>query len=338
MEDVVQQVAAPAIEVESLTKRYGSVTALRGVSFSVKKGEVVGFLGPNGAGKSTTLRILCGLMPATSGVAKVCGVSLAINPLEARHHIGYMPENNPLPEDMRVVEYLRLRARLKNLTGRTMRARVEEVMDLCDLRRKARKKLIGTLSKGYRQRVGIADAILANPDVAILDEPTIGLDPHQVLTIRQLLNQLRGQMTIIISSHILPEIELSCDRVIIMNNGRLVAIGTPMELRKEFIKEHHYVIEATGDVERLSSELSQRVANVKTSIDAVTGGNGYRRLNVRSNAPEDLSTELLKQAMSVTTATVCSLHCKEPTLEDVFLAATLRNWEITGETHDSGSR
>jgi ABC-2 type transport system ATP-binding protein len=338
LEEEVKQSAAPNIEVESLTKRYGSVLALRGVTFSVGKGEVVGFLGPNGAGKSTTLRILCGLMPATSGIAKVCGVSLAMNPLGARSHIGYMPENNPLPEDMRVIEYLRLRARLKNLSGRTMRARVEEVMDLCDLRRKARKKLIGTLSKGYRQRVGIADAILANPDVAILDEPTIGLDPHQVLTIRQLVNQLRGQMTIIISSHILPEIELSCDRVIIMNNGRLVAMGTPSELRMEFVKERHYIIEATGDVERLSSELSQRVANVKISVDAVVDEAGYRKVNVRSAAPEDLSAELLRQAFSVTAATVRSLHCKEPTLEDVFLAATLRNWDIGGETHDSSAR
>jgi len=338
LEEEAQQVAPPSIEVESLTKRYGPVTALRGVSFRVNKGEVVGFLGPNGAGKSTTLRILCGLMPATSGVAKVCGVSLAVNPLGARHHIGYMPENNPLPEDMRVVEYLRLRARLKNLSGRTMRMRVEEVMDLCDLRRKARRKLIGTLSKGYRQRVGIADAILANPDVAILDEPTIGLDPHQVLTIRQLLNQLRGQMTIIISSHILPEIELSCDRVLIMNNGRLVAMGTPSELRREFIKEQHYVIEATGDVERLMAELSQRVRDVRISMDAVVGEAGYRTVNIRSTAAEDLSSELLKQAVTVAAATIRTLYRKEPTLEDVFLAATLRNWEITGETHDSGSR
>ena len=328
----------PSIEVEALTKRYGPVMALRSVSFSVNKGEVVGFLGPNGAGKSTTLRILCGLMPATSGVAKVCGVPLALDPLGARQHIGYMPENNPLPEDMRVVEYLRLRARLKNLNGRTMKARVEEVMDLCDLRRKARKKLIGTLSKGYRQRVGIADAILANPDVAILDEPTIGLDPHQVLTIRQLLNQLKGQMTIIISSHILPEIELSCDRVIIMNNGRLVAMGTPAELRKEFIRERHYVIEASGDVERLSGELSQRVADLKITIDAVEAGNGFRRLSVRSTAPTDVSAELLKDAMGVAGVTVRSLHCQEPTLEDVFLAATLRNWEVTGEIHDTSLR
>lgn len=324
--------------MESLTKRYGPVTALRGVSFRVNKGEVVGFLGPNGAGKSTTLRILCGLMPATSGVAKVCGVSLAINPLGARKHIGYMPENNPLPEDMRVVEYLRLRARIKNLSGRTMKARVEEVMDLCDLRRKARKKLIGTLSKGYRQRVGIADAILANPDVAILDEPTIGLDPHQVLTIRQLLNQLRGQMTIIISSHILPEIELSCDRVIIMNNGRLVAMGTPKELRREFIKEHHYVIEASGDTERLSGELSQRISGLRLSTDAVIGEDGRRKINVRSEAAEDLSAQLLQSAMGVTGATILGLHRIEPTLEDVFLAATLRNWEVTGEIHDSGTR
>ena len=311
---------------------------MRGVSFSIPKGEIVGFLGPNGAGKSTTLRILCGLMPATSGIAKVCGVSLAMNPLEARKHIGYMPENNPLPEDMRVVEYLKLRGRLKDLHGKTLHARVEEVMDLCDLRRKARRKLIGSLSKGFRQRVGIADAILARPDVAILDEPTIGLDPHQVLTIRNLLNQLKGQMTIIISSHILPEIELSCDRVIIMNNGRMVAMGTPAQLRKEFLSERIYVIEASGDIDRLSSELSQHFDGLKISVTELADENGFRRLTAKTEALADLSAELLKTAVSVPTSTVRSLHRKEPTLEDVFLAATLRSWDVTGETHDTSAR
>jgi ABC-2 type transport system ATP-binding protein len=331
-------VEPPAIEVAELSKKYGPVSALRGVSFSVKKGEVVGFLGPNGAGKSTTLRILCGLMPATSGVARVCGVSLARDPIGARRHIGFMPENNPLPEDLRVIEYLRLRARLKDMHGRTMRARVDEVMDLCDLSRKARRKLIGALSKGYRQRVGIADAILAKPDVAILDEPTIGLDPHQVLMIRQLLNQLRGQMTIIISSHILPEIELSCDRVIIMNNGRVVAIGTPAELRKEFVSERSYLIEASGDVDRLSGVLGEHFAGLKISVDAAADADGFRLLTVRSDTAADISAELLKAVTGVQAATVRSLYRREPSLEDVFLAATLRSWDVTNENHDSGSR
>ena len=328
----------PAIEVRELSKKYGPVSALRGVSFSVKKGEVVGFLGPNGAGKSTTLRILCGLLPATSGIAKVCGVALARDPLAARRHIGFMPENNPLPEDLRVIEYLRLRGRLKDMHGKLLRNRVDEVMDLCDLRRKARRKLIGALSKGYRQRVGIADAILAKPEVAILDEPTIGLDPHQVLMIRQLLNQLRGQMTIIISSHILPEIELSCDRVLIMNNGRVVAIGTPAELRKEFINERSYLIEASGDVTRLAGVLDQRFAGLKISVEETADAAGFHRITIKTGSMDDLSVELLKAATSVQQATVRSLNRNEPSLEDVFLAATMRSWDVTSENHDSGAR
>jgi ABC-2 type transport system ATP-binding protein len=326
-----------SIEVRDLSKSYGQVAALRGVSFSVKRGEIVGFLGPNGAGKSTTLRILCGLLPATSGIAKVCGVSLAIDPLEARKHIGFMPENNPLPEDMRVIEYLRLRAHLKDLHGRTLKQRVEEVLDLCDLRRKARRKLIGSLSKGYRQRVGIADAILAKPDVAILDEPTIGLDPHQVLVIRQLLAQLRGQMTIIISSHILPEIELSCDRIIIMNNGRLVAIGTPSELRKEFISQQTYLIEASGDVESLSNSLKTNFPSLKIDVEAVDEGD-FKRLTLKTDEAHDLSAQLLSAAVSVKTTTVRSLFRRESTLEDVFLAATQRSWDLTGENHEQQAR
>lgn len=320
-----------SIVVENLSKRYGPVDALRGVSFRVRSGEVVGFLGPNGAGKSTTLRILCGLMPANSGVARVCGIPLSTRPLEVRRHIGYMPENNPLPDDMRVVEYLRLRGRLKNLSGRTLRARVDEVMDLCDLRRKARRKLIGALSKGYRQRVGIADAILARPAVAILDEPTIGLDPHQVLAIRHLLNQLRGWMTIIISSHILPEVEVSCDRVIIMNNGRVVAMGTPPQLRKEFISEQNYVIEADGDLQRLAGELGQRFDGLKIAV-------GESALTATSGASEDFSAGILKAAASVAGVTLRGVHRREPTLEDVFLSATLRSWELTGEPHEQTAR
>lgn len=328
----------PAIEVEALSKRYGPVSALRSVSFTIPRGEVVGFLGPNGAGKSTTLRILCGLMPATSGSAKVCGVSLAQDPAGARRHIGYMPENNPLPEDMKVLEYLRLRGRLKDLHGRTLRQRVDEVMDLCDLRRKARRKLIGSLSKGYRQRVGIADAILARPDVAILDEPTIGLDPHQVITIRQLLAQLRGRMTTIISSHILPEIELSCDRVIIINNGRVVAIGTPAELRREFVSERSYVMEVSGDAGSLSSLLSERFQGLKVNADEIPGEDGFRKVTLRSELPEDLSEALLAAAVTAKDFRVRSLFRREPTLEDVFLAATLRNWDVAGEIHENGAR
>ncbi|MFA5256513.1 MAG: ABC transporter ATP-binding protein [Opitutales bacterium] len=340
MEDISQN-SIPSIEVKGLCKNYGPVAALRDVSFSVCKGEVVGFLGPNGAGKTTMLRILCGLMPANAGMASVCGVSLARDPLGARRHIGYMPENNPLPEDLRVVEYLRLRASLKNMSGRTLRRRVEEVMELCDLRRKARRKLIGSLSKGYRQRVGIADAILAKPDVAILDEPTIGLDPHQVLTIRKLLGELRGQMTIVISSHILPEIELSCDRVIIMNNGRVVAIGTPGELRDEFVREHCFVVEASGDVDGLKAELARRREDLTISEEPrlpQPETPELRCFEARTKSADDISDLLLSTACALPSVKIRSFYRRKPTLEDVFIAATVRNWETTTDNHETATR
>ena len=191
---------------ERLTKRYGSLTAIEDLTFSVAPGEVVGFLGPNGAGKSTTMRILSGTMAGTSGCASIWGVSVALNPAEAKRHMAYMPENNPLPEDLRVEEYLRLRARLKDVEAGNVDARVNQVMEDCDLVRRASGRLIGQLSKGFRQRVGIADALLAQPKVVILDEPTIGLDPHQILGIRDLIRSLRGQMAVLISSHILHEV------------------------------------------------------------------------------------------------------------------------------------
>ena len=209
-----------AIEVSHLVKTYAGVTAVADISFTVARGEIIGFLGPNGAGKSTTMRILTGYLPATSGSVRICGLSVAHQPDEIKRKIGYMPENNPLPEDMRVSEYLYFRGRLKEVSRRKLGPRIDEVLELCDLKR-VRHKIIGQLSKGYRQRVGIAEAILAEPPVIIMDEPTIGLDPHQILIVRDLIASLRGRMTVIISSHILPEIEMTCDRVLIINQGRV---------------------------------------------------------------------------------------------------------------------
>ncbi|HAT60663.1 MAG TPA: ABC transporter, partial [Opitutae bacterium] len=222
------------IEVENLCKSFGKLEAVAGISFKVEKGQIFGFLGPNGAGKSTTMRILTGYTQATSGIARICGFPVASEPHDIKRRIGYMPENNPLPLELRVCEYLKWRARLKELPLRHRSKRVDEVMELCDLTR-ARDRIIGKLSKGFRQRVGIADAILAHPEVIIMDEPTIGLDPHQVIMIRDLIASLRGKMSVIISSHILPEIEMTCDQVIIINGGKIVGKGTPNELRETFI-------------------------------------------------------------------------------------------------------
>ena len=204
----------PMIEVRELTKRYAKYTAVNDVSFEVGRGEIVGLLGPNGAGKSTILRILSGFMPATSGTVRIGGFDVFHDADEVRRRIGYMPENNPLHMEMRVREYLKFRARLKGLSRAKTRERVATVVEQCDLK-DVQKRIIGQLSKGYKQRVGLADALVHEPDLIILDEPTIGLDPNQLRAVRQLIKDLGGKHTVLLSTHLLPEVEMTCSRVLI---------------------------------------------------------------------------------------------------------------------------
>ncbi|MBI3851266.1 MAG: ATP-binding cassette domain-containing protein [Verrucomicrobia bacterium] len=219
------------IEVSNLTKRYAGNTAVSGLSFTVGRGEIVGLLGPNGAGKSTTMRILSCYMPATSGSARVAGLDVFTDADEVRRRIGYMPENNPLHHDMRVREYLKFRARLKGLSRKRSRERADVVTEQCGLTEVSRK-IIGHLSKGYRQRVGLADALSHEPELIILDEPTIGLDPNQIRSVRQLIKDLGRNHTVLISTHILPEVEMTCNRVLIMHRGKIVAADSPDNLQK----------------------------------------------------------------------------------------------------------
>jgi len=217
------------IEVQNLTKRYGKHVALDGVSFSVGRGEVVGFLGPNGAGKSTTMRILTTFIAATSGTVRVGGDCVFEQPMRVRKRLGYMPENNPLPLDLRVADYLKFRAQLKRLANGDSANRIAGVMEQCGVADVA-GRFIGQLSRGYRQRVGMADALLGKPELIVLDEPTAGLDPNQVRSVRKLVRDLAGGHTVLISSHILSEIEMTCDRVVILHEGRLLASGALDEL------------------------------------------------------------------------------------------------------------
>ncbi|QVL34748.1 ATP-binding cassette domain-containing protein [Telmatocola sphagniphila] len=218
------------ISVKNLTKYYGDYPAVRDISFEVSKGQVVGFLGPNGAGKSTTMRILAGFSTATSGQATVDGKDVFWNPIEARRRIGYMPESCPLYTEMRVEEYLRFRGGLKGLNRSTTRKRIDFVLERCWLKDQ-RRQLIGTLSKGYRQRVGLADSLLADPPVLILDEPTAGLDPTQIRETRKLIRELGNQHTILLSTHILSEVEMACDSVIMINQGKVAMEGTLESIR-----------------------------------------------------------------------------------------------------------
>jgi len=219
------------IEVANLTKRYAGQLAVSDISFTVGRREIVGLLGPNGAGKSTTMRILAGYLPGTSGTVRIAGLDVYHQAEEARRRIGYMPENNPLYPDMRVREYLKFRARLKGLTRRRSRERVDVVMEQCGLT-DVRRRIIGQLSKGYKQRVGLADALVHEPELIILDEPTIGLDPHQIRAVRQLIKSLAAAHTVLISTHILPEAEMTCNRMVIMYEGRILAADTPENLQR----------------------------------------------------------------------------------------------------------
>ena len=318
--------SGPNIEVHNLHKRFGQVSAVEDITFEVGKGQIMGFLGPNGAGKSTTMRILCGIIPATSGVARICGISVANHPNEVKRRIGYMPENNPQPDDMRVVEYLRYRGHLKEIPGRKLKQRVETVMELCDLRRRARRRVIGTLSKGYRQRVGIADAILAEPDVIVMDEPTIGLDPHQILAVRDLIDSFRGEMTVILSSHILAEIEVSCDCVIIINNGRLVATGSPVNLRTEFIHNTIYDLQLQGDLAALDPLLKSIHPDLTWAPSSDPDESGFYSLTIEVPQIENIGEEILLLLQRHAEYRVRALHAVEPSLEDIFLAATKRSW------------
>ena len=312
-----------AVAAESLTKRYGNLVAIEDLTFSVAPGEIVGFLGPNGAGKSTTMRILSGTMAGTSGRASIWGESVALNPTAAKRHMAYMPENNPLPEDLKVEEYLSLRARLKDVESKQVADRVRKVMEDCDLVRRASGRLIGQLSKGFRQRVGIADALLAKPKVVILDEPTIGLDPHQILGIRDLIRSLRGEMAVLISSHILHEVEQVCDKVVIINRGRLVALGKTEDLRRELLPDSVFHILSRASLNEISAVcLQNEKLSLIEKIGEIEGGWYRYQVTMPSQSParETLAGSLIQAGLPL--REIAEQHCG---LEDIFIAATRRS-------------
>ncbi len=246
------------IEALGLTKKYGSMTAVDQISFEIDAREVVGFLGPNGAGKTTTMKMLSCFMPATSGSAKVAGYDVVRESLKVRQNIGYLPENVPLPHEMKVEEYLQYRARLKGISRADRKTRLSEAMDRCGVAH-VRKKAIGALSKGYRQRVGLADALVANPPILILDEPTEGLDPEQILQVRGLIQELGRDHTILLSTHILPEVEKICQRVIVISSGTIRAMDTLTNLKK-----------GSGVLVEIQGETEAAVAEALTNVDGVT--------------------------------------------------------------------
>jgi gliding motility-associated transport system ATP-binding protein len=243
------------IKVEHLSKRYAEVYAVNDISFEVHEGEILGLLGPNGAGKTTTMRILTCYMPATSGTATVAGYDVFRESIKVRREIGYLPENVPLYPEMRVKEYLSFRAKLKKLPYRERKTKIAECIEKCRIA-DVQNQIIGTLSKGYRQRVGLADSLVHDPKILILDEPTIGLDPNQIRQVRQLIKELGEKHTILLSTHILPEVEMLCGRVIIVNKGKIVAMDTTSNLGSQFRAGDNIVLEIRGNGEKIKDALS----------------------------------------------------------------------------------
>ena len=305
------------IKVENLTKRYAGQTAIQDLNFEVGKGEIMGFLGPNGAGKTTTMRILASFMPPTSGRASVAGFDVFEQSLQARAHLGYMPEHVPLYNDMRVTEYLDYRAALKGVAHRRIGERVGDVKELCGLR-DVERKLIGALSKGYRQRVGLADALLHEPDLLILDEPTIGLDPNQIRQVRELIKNLGRQHTILLSTHILPEVEMTCSRVIIIHKGRIEACDTPDNLLGKIRQAGGVVLEAKVGHDDGAEELRKisGVRDVTTDIDGE-----WKIFSLRVESGADVREEIFRLATARHWA-VRELSQRRATLEDVFVEIT----------------
>ncbi len=306
------------IEVRDLTKRYPGRTAVDGISFTVGRGEVVGFLGPNGAGKSTTMRILSSFMPATSGTVRIAGFDVFHEPDEVRRRIGYMPENNPLHTDMRVRDYLKFRARLKGLGFNRSRERVDRVVEQCGLR-DVQKRIIGQLSKGYRQRVGLADALVHEPDLIILDEPTIGLDPHQIRSVRALIKDLGKRHTVLISTHIMSEVEMTCSRVLILNQGQILAADRVEDLESRFSQDGRVVAElcATADAVR---DAFRDLPEVE-SFDISAAAGDHVRLSLSPRNGTDLRPLVFETARQNGWA-LRELTRSRHSLEDIFIHLT----------------
>lgn len=307
------------IDVQNLTKQYAGRTAVNDISFQVEPGEIVGFLGPNGAGKSTTMRILSGYMPATSGRVQVAGFDVFHQSLDVRRVVGYMPEMAPLYTEMKVKEYLRFRAELKGLSGHSMRRRVGEVMELTGIT-DMRRRLIGNLSKGYRQRVALADTLVHRPKLLILDEPTNGLDPVQIRGVRDLLSSLKSKHTVMLSTHILHEVEQTCDRVIMIHQGRIRANDTPANLTRQLRSTTllHIEVDGTGNL----AEQLAAIRGVRKTVEEKADLHPWRRFTLRVEPEHDLRNEVMELAMKQKWR-VREMHRQLPTLEDVFVELSM---------------
>ena len=306
------------ISVENLTKRYAAKTAIESMSFRVEKGEILGFLGPNGAGKTTTMRIITGYMPSTDGTVKVDGFDVADQPLEVRRRIGYLPENPPLYPEMTVIGYLKFVAKLKGAGGPKVQDEVNRAMEKVNLG-DVQGRIISKLSKGYKQRVGIAQALLNDPPVLILDEPTIGLDPKQIHEVRELIKGLAHSHTVVLSTHILPEVEQTCHRVIIIDKGKIVAVDTPQNLRSQIQGVARVFIEVEGP----SADILAAVKSVPGVADVrvISQTDGRSSLHVDGESGRDIRTDVARTVVNGGWG-LLALQAENMSLEDIFIKLT----------------
>jgi len=307
------------IEVDHLTKSYGKNVAVNDISFDVGKGEILGFLGPNGAGKTTTMRILTGYLPATSGSARVAGFDVFEQSMEVRRRIGYLPENPPLYPDMVVQAYLEFVARIKGVSSADIAKRVDRAMEMATLKDR-RTELIKRLSRGFKQRVGIAQAIVHNPDVVILDEPTVGLDPKQIIEVRKLIKGLAGEHTIILSTHILPEASQTCDRVVIINRGRIAAVDTPENLTTQLKGSERVQMEVRGEEEALREAIEEVEGVTKVDLQAIDNSDHLKAI-LESEPGTDLRGKLAAAVIGKGLE-LFELKAVSLSLEDIFLQLT----------------
>lgn len=304
------------IEVKNLTKYYGEVRGIEDVSFSIEKGEITGFLGPNGSGKTTTMRILTCFFPPTRGRARVAGYDVIENPIEVRRRIGYMPETVPLYPDMKVKAYLNFVAEAKGMEKRQRKRKIGEVMEQCGVM-EVSHRLVGNLSKGYRQRVGLAQALINDPEVLILDEPTIGLDPKQVVEIRNFIKDLAGERTIILSTHILPEVSMTCKRVIIIHEGSIVAVDTPENLMVKLQKTSKTLIQIEGVQQGVKAKL-KTIPGVIRVVEKGGAAPGVFSYEVESEKEKEISGELSYLVYSNNWKLV-EMRAVKMSLEDMFI-------------------
>jgi ABC-2 type transport system ATP-binding protein len=307
------------IEVQDLTKTFGQVTAVDHVSFTVNKGEILGFLGPNGAGKTTTMRILTGFMPATTGTARIGGFDVFHDSIEVRRRIGYLPENPPLYQDMAVDSYLDFVARIKNVPAEKRAERVTDALQKANITDK-RKELIKRLSRGYKQRVGLAQALVHDPDVIILDEPTVGLDPKQIIEVRNLIKGLAGNHTIILSTHILPEVSMTCDRVVIINKGKIAAVDTPANLTAQLKGGQKVRIETQAQEASLREALQQVPGASRVQVEA-SRSDGHLVATVEAAQGKDIRSAIASKVIDRGWP-LFELRGISLSLEEIFLELT----------------